>query len=64
MQGVRIAAKRGVKSPETLANQRRAVDVERRAFGVGDRLKLDAVAHEMGACTEESSHESTNDYTT
>ena len=61
---MRIAVERVVQGAETLAERRGAVDIEGSALGIGDRLQLDAVAHERTGGMSESSHESTNDYTT
>ena len=64
VQGVRVAVERLIERGESFPQKRGAIDVERRAFGGGDSLQLDTVAHEVLVCPIESSHESTSDYTT
>ena len=54
---VRIAAERRVDRAVALAERGGAVDVDRRALGVGDRRQRHAVADELvGAVSGEAGH--------
>ena len=64
VERVRISREGTIEGVIALAKARGTVDVERGAFSLGNGLQLDTVAHEVLAGAEESSHESTNDYTT
>ena len=64
MERMWVASECVVERPEAFADERGTVDINRRALGVSDCLQIDVVAHQCLARTEESSHESTNDYTT
>ena len=47
VQRMGIAGERVVERAESLADEGGAVDVQRRALGLSDRLQLDTVAHEV-----------------
>ena len=57
VQAVRMGAESGVDRTIAIAQHRRAVDVDRGAFGLGDRRQRNAVAFELLGRAEEAGHD-------